>query len=71
MDWNVVLHPKVEKSIARLPAMVRTNLALLLREIELSGPARGNWANYGKLGKDLHHCHLKKGKNLPTLLFGR
>lgn len=22
---------------------------------------RGNWPNYSKLGKNRHHCHLKKG----------
>ncbi len=21
----------------------------------------GNWSNYGKLGRNRHHCHLKKG----------
>lgn len=25
---------------------------------------RGNWPNYGKLGENRHHCHLKKGR--PT-----
>jgi hypothetical protein len=36
----------------------------LLRDIELYGPVRGDWPNYGKLGKGRHHCHIKKGK--PT-----
>jgi hypothetical protein len=35
-----------------------------MREIEVAGPVRGNWTNYGKLGSGLHHCHLKKGR--PT-----
>jgi mRNA-degrading endonuclease RelE of RelBE toxin-antitoxin system len=48
MSWNVTLHPKARKGIARLPARVRATLALLLREIELNGPARGDWPNYGK-----------------------
>lgn len=26
-----------------------------------TGPVRGNWPNYGKLGPGRHHCHLKKG----------
>ena len=43
MSWNVTLHPKARKGIARLPARVRATLALLLREIELNGPARGDW----------------------------
>ena len=62
MSWNVTLHPKARKGIARLPARVRATLALLLREIELNGPARGDWPNYGKPGKDTYHCHLKKGQ---------
>ena len=33
----------------------------MLAEIEIAGPVRGNWPNYGKLGKGKHHCHLKKG----------
>jgi mRNA-degrading endonuclease RelE of RelBE toxin-antitoxin system len=64
MNWKVTLHPKAKKAISKLPKRVRDTLAFLLREIELTGPARGDWPNYGKLGKDLHHCHLKKGQ--PT-----
>ena len=62
--WQITLHPKVIKKIPALPKRVQQTLALLLREIELNGPARGNWPNYGKLGKDMYHCHLKKGQ--PT-----
>ncbi len=64
MNWNVTLHPKVVKNIPKLPERVQKSLALLLREIELNGPARGQWPNYSKMGKDMHHCHLKKGQ--PT-----
>ena len=64
MNWSVTLHAKVCKAILRLPVRVRATLALLLREIELIGPARGDWPNYDKLGKDTYHCHLKKGQ--PT-----
>jgi mRNA-degrading endonuclease RelE of RelBE toxin-antitoxin system len=64
MNWSVTLHAKVCKAIPRLPVRVRAMLALLLREIELNGPARGDWPNYGKLGKDTYHCNLKKGQ--PT-----
>ena len=64
MNWNVTLHPKVVKNISKLPDRVQKSLAFLLREIELNGPTRGEWPNYGKIGKDMHHCHLKKGQ--PT-----
>ena len=38
---------------------------ILLAEMELSGPLRYGWPNFGKLsGKDCYHCHLQKGR--PT-----
>jgi hypothetical protein len=40
------------------------NLVFLAKEIEIMGPVRGNWPNYGKLAPERHHCHLKKGR--PT-----
>lgn len=43
---------------------IQSIIDLLVIEIEVSGPIRGNWPNYGKLSKNEHHCHLKKGK--PT-----
>ena len=52
------------KQIGRLPVAVRKSLITLMREIETSGPARGNWPNYGLLRKARYHCHLKKGR--PT-----
>lgn len=64
MDWNVIISPKVRKGLAKLPQGVRDALVTLQRDIELNGPVRGNWRNYGKLGPKRHHCHLKKGR--PT-----
>ena len=64
MKWTVTLTKKVSKSILKLPKTVQGSLFLLLKEIEALGPARGAWKNYGKLGKNKYHCHLKKGK--PT-----
>jgi len=61
MKWSVCLTRKAEKQVARLPQNVRAALVALIREIEVDGPVRGNWANYSKLGDGLHHCHLKKG----------
>jgi len=62
MAWTVQIAPKAGKAIAKLPARVRENLVLLAKNIELSGPVRGDWPNYGKLGPGRHHCHLKKGR---------
>jgi len=64
MAWKVVITKKVGKQIANLPISVQKNLKALIREIELSGPVRGNWSNYSRLGGNRHHCHIKKGK--PT-----
>ncbi|HBT88855.1 MAG TPA: cytotoxic translational repressor of toxin-antitoxin stability system [Desulfobacter sp.] len=64
MNWTVTLTKKAAKAIHKLPISIRQALFVLLGEIENSGPVRGNWKNYSKLGQDRHHCHLKKGQ--PT-----
>lgn len=64
MTWKVTIAPKARKGLGKLPGIVRDALVMLQREIEEGGPVRGNWPNYGKLGRDRHHCHLKKGR--PT-----
>ena len=61
MNWQVTLHPKVIKALPHLPKRIRDAFALLVKEMRVSGPVRGDWANYGKLGKGRHHCHIKKG----------
>ena len=64
MAWRSRLTKKAERQAAKLPVRIRALLFQLLREIESSGPVRGNWPNYSKLGDGKHHCHLSKGK--PT-----
>lgn len=64
MIWSVVSKKKIIKQVAKLPTGVKERLYALLLEIEKDGPVRGNWPNYGKIGIDRHHCHLKKGR--PT-----
>ena len=64
MKWKVTLSNRARKNLDSMPDKVKKTLAFLIREIELTGPVKGNWPNYSKLGKDRHHCHLKKGK--PT-----
>ncbi len=61
MVWTVIARKKVAKQVKNLPPVVRDTLFTLLLEIEHEGPVRGNWPNYGKLGRGRHHCHLKKG----------
>ena len=62
--WEIRWKPKAKKSLASLPPRVQDAVWLLVNDLRLNGPVAGNWPNYGKLGKNEHHCHLKKGK--PT-----
>ncbi len=67
MAWTVKVHRKVEKQVDSLPRKVVEKLQFLIADIELNGPVRGTWPNYGKLeGANRHHCHLKKGN--PTYI---
>jgi hypothetical protein len=62
MPWTVEVHRHIR--MTTLPLRVQQSLVALIREIEVQGPVRGNWPNYGKLSPTRHHCHLKKGR--PT-----
>lgn len=64
--WELVRKKKVDKTIRKLPKTIKLILEQLFTEIELLGPNRNNWPNYGKLKSkdDLFHCHIKKGN--PT-----
>jgi mRNA-degrading endonuclease RelE of RelBE toxin-antitoxin system len=64
MGWNVKIKRKLAKKLDRLPKSVQNSLKVLIKEIELDGPVRGNWPNYSQLSKNRHHCRLKKGR--PT-----
>jgi len=64
MAWTVQWKRKLEKQIQEIPEPVQLQFRELVREIQLSGPVRGNWKNYGKLGPGRHHCHIKSGR--PT-----
>ena len=60
MSWLVLLSVKAARAAQQLPAQIQEVLGRLVKEIETRGPVRGNWANYSKLGKGQHHCHLNK-----------
>ena len=62
--YQVSFTARAAKAGRQLPRTVKEQLALLAKEIELNGPVRGNWRNYGKLSSDCHHCHIKRGR--PT-----
>ncbi len=61
MPWTVKMSSKVQKSFRKLPKGVQDQAQFLMGDIEQHGPVRGDWPNYSKLGKNRHHCHLKKG----------
>lgn len=61
MSWTVSIKIRAQKAIDNLPNRVRQALMLLVQDMEMNGPVRGNWPNYGKLAPHRHHCHLKKG----------
>ncbi len=58
MTWQVGLVGKAPKQAQKLPKKVADLLITLRAEIMASGPIRGNWPNYSKLGPNEHHCHL-------------
>ena len=62
--WTVTFSSKARKAVVKLPLPVQSALWLLVQDLQTKGPVAGNWPNYGKLGKNEHHCHLKKGR--PT-----
>lgn len=63
MKWTVEFTNKAKNQKKdKPPVKVREVLYLLVREIEIAGPVRGDWPNYSKLSDTEHHCHLKKGK---------
>lgn len=64
VKWKITLSGRARKQLGEIPITVRANLVALLKEMELLGPIRGSWKNYSKLGRGLHHCHLKSGR--PT-----
>jgi mRNA-degrading endonuclease RelE of RelBE toxin-antitoxin system len=64
ISWLVRYSNKATKQYRQLPQSVRDAIDLLVTEIGLNGPVRGNWKNYGKLGSNQHHCHVKSGR--PT-----
>jgi len=66
MAWEVRISGKARRRLKQLPADIDEIFQLLLAEMKVSGPARGDWPNYGKLSNPAgcYHCHLQKGN--PT-----
>ena len=64
MNWTIHFTQRAAKQVQNLPRQVQLRLRALILEIEVAGPVRGNWKNYGKLSTKHHHCHIKSGR--PT-----
>lgn len=69
-NWEVTLSGRANKEKGRLSPAIQSQLALLIKEMEILGPIRNNWKNFSPLKKgpgvpeDSYHCHIKKGR--PT-----
>ncbi|MCP5463515.1 MAG: cytotoxic translational repressor of toxin-antitoxin stability system [Deltaproteobacteria bacterium] len=68
MKWTVTVKKKLVKQLMKLPVSIQERFDLLAKELEVAGPVRSNWKNFGKLKTDkkseCYHCHIKAGK--PT-----
>ena len=62
--WTVHIPKKVHKAMQGFPPLAQKALLRLVKDLRASGPVAGNWPNYGKLGGNRHHCHIRKGR--PT-----
>ena len=58
--WKVVFSKKSLKQLRGLSPKITHVVYGLKKDIEDAGPVRGDWPNYSSLGKNRHHCHLKK-----------
>ena len=48
------------KALEKVPKNVQSAFEVLARSLRDEGPVQPSWPNYGKLGADRYHCHLKR-----------
>jgi len=53
MNWSVEFTNKARKQKDKLPVRVRELLFQLVRDIQATGPVRGDWPNYSKLSNNI------------------
>lgn len=58
--FRVTIKKKVASKLDDLPEQVQRKFWVLVRELRLLGPIRGNWPNFSKLGSVTYHCHLSR-----------
>jgi hypothetical protein len=61
MIWTVTEKTGLHKHVRNLPENVQNLLIALKKDMEASGPIRGDWPNFSALSGRRYHCHLKKG----------
>ena len=64
MKWTVTEKTGLHKRIRNLPENIQNLLIALKKDMEASGPIRGDYPNFSALSGARYHCHLKKGR--PT-----
>ncbi len=64
MTWQLYINKNVLKKIRKLPVSIQECTETLFDELRQFGPICTTWSHFGKLGKNIYHCHIKKGK--PT-----
>lgn len=69
-DWTVTFSREAKKQYEKLkisgskkPSVIDA-IDFLAIELQKRGPVLHDWPHYGRLGKDLYHCHLRRGR--PT-----
>ena len=68
--WSVFLsrsaakqYEKLKRSGSTKPSIIDA-IDFLVLDLQRNGPHVSEWPNFGSLGKDTFHCHLRKGR--PT-----
>jgi mRNA-degrading endonuclease RelE of RelBE toxin-antitoxin system len=56
--FTVLIKKKVVRDAEKMPAPIQRKLAALIEALEERGPILPGWPNYGKLEKNVYHCHL-------------
>lgn len=56
-------YEKLKRSGSKRPSVIDA-IDLLVMDLRQTGPHVTEWPNYGPLGDDVFHCHLRKGR--PT-----
>lgn len=68
-NWTVDFSTRAGKQYIKLKVngsrpSINDVIDLLVLDLQKNGPQLRKWTNFGQLGKDHFHCHLRNGK--PT-----